>query len=90
MTQPSRRAAQPQPRPPEHKRHRKHHPAVPAADMSQPDEAQALQDAEAALGINTFLDPETGEPAEGQSPAFLETEASRPSESEAVPRREDT
>jgi hypothetical protein len=36
--------------------------------------AAALQAAESELGMNEWLDPETGEPAEGQSPPHLEEE----------------
>lgn len=36
--------------------------------------AAALQEAEGEIGINEWLDPETGEPAEGHSPPHLEEE----------------
>lgn len=36
--------------------------------------AAVLQEAESELGMNEWLDPETGAPAEGQSPPHLEEE----------------
>lgn len=36
--------------------------------------SDALHEAEQSIGINEWLDPETGEPAEGQSPPHLEQE----------------
>ncbi|WP_296482681.1 hypothetical protein [Rhodoferax sp.] len=49
------------------------------ADMAASDEPDAgpgetLQEAEEEIGISTWIDPETGEPAEGQSPPRLEEE----------------
>ena len=32
------------------------------------EEGESLEDAEAEIGITDWIDPETGEPAEGQSP----------------------
>ena len=47
-----------------------------AAGETVPDEAlgpaAALRQAEGEIGINEWLDPQTGEPAEGQSPPHLE------------------
>ena len=50
------------------------------ADMLATDEegdaepAESLQEAEDEIGIADWIDPETGEPAEGQSPPHLEQE----------------
>jgi hypothetical protein len=49
------------------------------ADMDAGDEfasvpAESLQEAESEIGIADWIDPETGEPAEGQSPPHLEDE----------------
>jgi len=49
------------------------------ADMDASDEpdsgpGETLQEAEEEIGIATWIDPETGEPAEGQSPPRLEEE----------------
>ncbi len=49
--------------------------ALAQADRDEPDDApeagESLADAEDELGVNAWLDPETGEPAEGQSPPHL-------------------
>lgn len=39
-----------------------------------PDGVDALHEAERDIGINEWIDAETGEPAEGQSPPHLEVE----------------
>ena len=39
-----------------------------------PDGLEALHEAERDIGINEWIDAETGEPAEGQSPPHLEAE----------------
>lgn len=57
-----------------------HHPSIPSRDPYAADrgsdeaDAQSLHEAEGDIGINDWLDPETGEPAEGQSPPRLEEE----------------
>ena len=43
-----------------------------ASDDSQHEPAETLQEAELEIGIADWIDPETGEPAEGQSPPHLE------------------
>lgn len=45
-----------------------------AADERMPEPAETLQEAEQDIGIAGWIDPETGEPAEGQSPPHLEPE----------------
>ncbi len=40
----------------------------------EPDAADALLEAERDIGIADWIDPETGEPAEGQSPPHFEQE----------------
>jgi hypothetical protein len=40
----------------------------------QPDDTQALHAVESDIGINEWIDAQTGEPAEGQSPPHLEQE----------------
>ena len=45
-----------------------------AVDERVPEPGQALQEAEQDIGIAEWIDPETGEPAEGQSPPHLEPE----------------
>ena len=45
---------------------------IPAADAIAP--AESLEEAESELGMNDWIDPETGEPAEGQSPPHLQDE----------------
>jgi hypothetical protein len=47
---------------------------VDAADENAPEPGEALQDAESEIGIADWIDPETGEPAEGPSPPHLEQE----------------
>lgn len=39
-----------------------------------PTPGETLQEAEREIGIADWIDPETGEPAEGQSPPYLEEE----------------
>ena len=46
--------------------------AVPGAETLAP--AESLEEAESELGMNDWIDPETGEPAEGQSPPHLQDE----------------
>lgn len=41
------------------------------ASAEAPEPGESLEDAEGELGLNAWLDPETGEPAEGQSPPHL-------------------
>lgn len=43
-----------------------------AADEQAPEPGETLQEAEDEIGIAGWIDPETGEPAEGQSPPRLE------------------
>lgn len=70
--QPVRRQT-PKPHPPRH-------PAVPepeAGELAEPESlepAETLREAEEEIGINEWLDPDTGEPAEGQSPPHIERE----------------
>lgn len=45
-----------------------------AAGEEPPEGGEALRQAERDIGINEWLDAETGEPAEGQSPPHLEQE----------------
>lgn len=46
-----------------------------AADTdTAPAPGESLQEAESEIGIADWIDPETGEPAEGQSPPRLEEE----------------
>lgn len=45
-----------------------------AADEQAPVPGETLQEAEDEIGIADWIDPETGEPAEGQSPPRLEEE----------------
>jgi hypothetical protein len=45
-----------------------------AADEQAPEPGETLQEAEDEIGIADWIDPETGEPAEGQSPPRLEEE----------------
>jgi len=47
---------------------------APPDDESGLGEAPTLQEAEQEIGIADWTDPETGEPAEGQSPPHLEEE----------------
>lgn len=67
-------------RPPPKKSHPPRHPAVPEVDASElaenesPEPAETLREAEEEIGINEWLDPDTGEPAEGQSPPHIERE----------------
>lgn len=60
------------------KRHRMPHPpsVVKAAEEANeaPEPGETLAEAESELGINDWIDPETGEPPEGQSPPRLEDE----------------
>jgi hypothetical protein len=43
-----------------------------ASGDSEHEPAETLQEAELEIGIADWIDPETGEPAEGQSPPHLE------------------
>jgi hypothetical protein len=45
-----------------------------AADEQAPAPGETLQEAEGEIGIADWIDPETGEPAEGQSPPRFEEE----------------
>ncbi|MBK6007347.1 hypothetical protein JJB11_14695 [Ramlibacter ginsenosidimutans] len=71
--QPARRQPKKSPVPPRH-------PAAPEvdagelADAESLDPAETLREAEEEIGINEWLDPDTGEPAEGQSPPHIERE----------------
>lgn len=54
---------------------------APAESHGEPEQVEddlepgeTLQEAEEEIGINPWLDAETGEPAEGQSPPHLERE----------------
>ena len=40
---------------------------VPSADADTPEPGESLQEAEDEIGISDWIDPDTGEPAEGQS-----------------------
>jgi hypothetical protein len=43
-----------------------------ASDDAEHEPAETLQEAELEIGIADWIDPETGEPAEGQSPPHLD------------------
>lgn len=45
-----------------------------AADEQTPVPGETLEEAEDEIGISDWIDPETGEPAEGQSPPRLDEE----------------
>lgn len=45
-----------------------------AADLEAPEPGESLQEAESELGISDWIDPETGEPAEGLSPPHLDND----------------
>ena len=45
-----------------------------AVEDSEHEPAESLQEAELEIGIADWIDPETGEPAEGHSPPHLEQE----------------
>lgn len=45
-----------------------------SADEEAPEPGETLQEAEDEIGIADWIDPETGEPAEGQSPPRLDEE----------------
>lgn len=45
-----------------------------AADEHSPEPGETLQEAEDEIGIATWIDPETGEPAEGQAHPRFEDE----------------
>lgn len=45
-----------------------------AADAEAPEPGESLQEAESELGISDWIDPDTGEPAEGLSPPHLDGE----------------
>ena len=49
-------------------------PSVPVVDPEALVEGETLQEAESELGMNEWLDSQTGEPAEGQSPPRLDDE----------------
>jgi hypothetical protein len=38
----------------------------------EPEPGETLDEAESEIGINDWIDPDTGEPAEGQSPPHIE------------------
>jgi hypothetical protein len=71
-TQPARHQTKKSPVPP--------HPAAPAPeadelpDVEELEAAETLREAEDEIGINEWLDADTGEPAEGQSPPHIERE----------------
>lgn len=48
--------------------------ALRASDAEAPEPGESLQEAESELGISDWIDPETGEPAEGLSPPHLDGE----------------
>jgi hypothetical protein len=43
-------------------------------DEGWPEEGESLQEAESEIGIADWIDPQTGEPAEGGSPPHLEAD----------------
>lgn len=45
-----------------------------AADLDAPEPGESLQEAESELGIADWIDPETGEPAEGLSRPHLDSD----------------
>lgn len=45
-----------------------------AADENAPQPGESLQEAESEIGIAEWIDPETGEPAEGTCPPHLDPE----------------
>lgn len=45
-----------------------------SADEEAPEPGETLQEAQDEIGMADWIDPETGEPAEGQSPPRLEEE----------------
>lgn len=45
-----------------------------ASDAEAPEPGESLSEAESELGISDWIDPETGEPAEGLSPPHLDEE----------------
>ncbi len=45
-----------------------------ASDEESPEPGESLQEAESELGISDWIDPETGEPAEGLSPPRLDAD----------------
>ena len=47
---------------------------IESTDEQTPGPGETLQEAEDEIGIADWIDPETGEPAEGQSPPRLEAE----------------
>ncbi len=48
------------------------HTPVPDDGEEPPSDIEALHEAETAIGIATWLDPETGEPARGACPPHLD------------------
>lgn len=57
-------------------------PRIPASLLTsiveqaedEPEPGETLLEAEDEIGINGWIDPDTGEPAEGQSPPHFEVE----------------
>jgi hypothetical protein len=47
---------------------------IDGADEHAPQPGETLQEAESEIGIADWIDPETGEPAEGSCPPHLEPE----------------
>jgi hypothetical protein len=47
---------------------------IDAADEDAPEPGETLQEAESEIGIADWIDPQTGEPAEGSCPPHLEPE----------------
>ncbi len=45
-----------------------------ACDEGAPEPAETVQEVEAEIGMSDWIDPETGEPAEGPCPPHLEDE----------------
>lgn len=43
-----------------------------ASDADAPEPGETLREAESEIGVADWIDPETGEPAEGQSPPHLD------------------
>ena len=47
---------------------------IDAADEDAPEPGETLQEAESEIGMADWIDPQTGEPAEGSCPPHLEPE----------------
>jgi hypothetical protein len=47
---------------------------IDAADEGAPEPGETLQEAESEIGMADWIDPQTGEPAEGSCPPHLEPE----------------